>query len=638
MQAEIQAKPSYSLRELNQQLSIVSKKLEHSFEICQHIIQMTKERLTTTINPYDDLLANIKKDLKEVGSIDLAADVGSSTICKGGLVLQIIQERLDDFEGDPSSKSFLTELLRQASSPYISMLNNWLQYGIILDPYKEFMINEHSGIAINKLYNTFADRYWEQRYTIRKDGLPFQFLNRTIQNKILLTGKYLNVARECGMLDSQKNTRRFKEVQSIEDRNLLLSIDDAFHRANDLLLSLLLKGYRLSTFLDFFNRFYLLRESNSFLTILDNGFNDFNKPIKKSSISKFQRLLNQHIPLSNYDNYVIETINESLKVNLERENIHDFLIEIIKVESMDANIALMADSASQVKNLLTNTLKKKSNNGDVNDEDGNHNKKESENNNNNKHDIAIMKLTCDLSLPFPLCLIISRTYLLQYQLIFRHFIYLRFVEKCLENAWSEMIKSSVWRHRSRNKRIRAWKSEASALRYKMRLFIDYLLSYCNYDVTEPSWQELQSQISNETLVEDLILHLQCYLENILKGCMLTTEKIIKILSKIFVTIRIYSSFLLSVKKTLILVDYDLYEAYSGKISEDGEYDEDVAEKRISKIEHILGEYNISFDHHIGAFIASLDYYATESAIFTVLSERLDGALARVTQHEEEVFG
>jgi gamma-tubulin complex component 2 len=39
-------------------------------------------------------------------------------------------------------------------------------------------------------------RYWEQRYTIRSEQVPI-FLAR-VSEKILVTGKYLNVIRECG--------------------------------------------------------------------------------------------------------------------------------------------------------------------------------------------------------------------------------------------------------------------------------------------------------------------------------------------------------------------------------------------------------------------------------------------------------
>jgi len=39
--------------------------------------------------------------------------------------------------------------------------------------------------------------YWEQHYTICRDSVPL-FLE-SVAGKILNTGKYLNVVRQCGM-------------------------------------------------------------------------------------------------------------------------------------------------------------------------------------------------------------------------------------------------------------------------------------------------------------------------------------------------------------------------------------------------------------------------------------------------------
>lgn len=38
--------------------------------------------------------------------------------------------------------------------------------------------------------------YWEKRYTLRKEQLPSFLAN--VSEKMFVTGKYLNVIRECG--------------------------------------------------------------------------------------------------------------------------------------------------------------------------------------------------------------------------------------------------------------------------------------------------------------------------------------------------------------------------------------------------------------------------------------------------------
>lgn len=49
-----------------------------------------------------------------------------------------------------------------------------------------------------------CDGYWEKRYTIRKDRVPLFIAEHA--EKILRTGKYLNVMQQCG-----KVSRRTKE-------------------------------------------------------------------------------------------------------------------------------------------------------------------------------------------------------------------------------------------------------------------------------------------------------------------------------------------------------------------------------------------------------------------------------------------
>ena len=58
------------------------------------------------------------------------------------------------------------------------------------------MIEEHEDFSKEKLQKEYNDAYWEQRYTICRDRIPV-FLE-LIADKILRTGKYLNVVSQCG--------------------------------------------------------------------------------------------------------------------------------------------------------------------------------------------------------------------------------------------------------------------------------------------------------------------------------------------------------------------------------------------------------------------------------------------------------
>ncbi len=52
------------------------------------------------------------------------------------------------------------------------------------------------ALSKENIATDFTDAYWEQRYTVRTSKRP-AFLER-VSDKILITGKYLNVIRECG--------------------------------------------------------------------------------------------------------------------------------------------------------------------------------------------------------------------------------------------------------------------------------------------------------------------------------------------------------------------------------------------------------------------------------------------------------
>jgi gamma-tubulin complex component 2 len=76
------------------------------------------------------------------------------------------------------------------------MLEQWIYQGVVQDPYDEFQIKSRDELTKDNLRRDFNDTYWDERYTIRPDKLPL-FLE-SVSEKILTTGKYLNVIRECG--------------------------------------------------------------------------------------------------------------------------------------------------------------------------------------------------------------------------------------------------------------------------------------------------------------------------------------------------------------------------------------------------------------------------------------------------------
>lgn len=194
--------PQFTLHLLHLHTMQTSHMLMQLYSLAKEILKknaMLEDDDDDSMDDYDDV-ENIIEALREGG--DSAADLPGSKICRGGSVLALLTQRLSSMAGDPAARSLLSLLLREASRPYMNMLNDWLHKGMIRDPHSEFLIKEAKSIRRERLEEDYTDEYWEKRYTVRQDDVPPQL--EAVRDKVLLAGKYLNVVRECGGVDASK--------------------------------------------------------------------------------------------------------------------------------------------------------------------------------------------------------------------------------------------------------------------------------------------------------------------------------------------------------------------------------------------------------------------------------------------------
>lgn len=195
--------PSFTLHILHLHTMQASHMLFQLYSLAREILRrnaMIDDDLEDSVDDYDDV-ENILESLRDGGDV-AAGDVPGAKICKGGSVLGLLTQRLASMAGDPAARELLSLLLREASRPYMSMLNEWLHRGMIRDPHAEFVIKEAKSIKRERLEEDYTDEYWDKRYTIRQDDIPPQL--NGVKEKVLLAGKYLNVVRECGGVDVSK--------------------------------------------------------------------------------------------------------------------------------------------------------------------------------------------------------------------------------------------------------------------------------------------------------------------------------------------------------------------------------------------------------------------------------------------------
>ena len=511
--------PSFTLHVLNLQTKPTSHML---FQLYTTGIELLKANGVLESEDDEDSaddtdgLEDILESLREGGNVALT----TKKICKGGSVLGLITKRLSSMSGDPAARSLLTTLLREASRPYMSMLNEWLHHGGIKDPHAEFLIKEQKSIKRERLDQDYTDEYWEKRYTIRDSLVPPQL--EGVKDKVLLAGKYLNVVRECGGVDISKVVQDVPT--SFDDPSFLDNVNSAYAYANSSLFNLLLTTHALPARLRSLKHYFFLDRSDFFTYFLELGASELKKPARNVNIGKLQSLLDivvrQPGSVAAEDPY-----KEDVKVQINDVGLTNWLMKIVTVTGLDQDAA----NSGSVSNYLT-----PANNAPVTDD---------------SNITGFQALVFDYAMPFPLSLVVSRVTLTRYQLLFRYLLSLRHLETSLVECWGEQGKHGAWKHRSKNPRIEAWKRRAWTLRARMLVFVQQLLYYCTAEVIEPNWVSLMSRLKEEgredikgkgratedngspqvkRTVDELMQDHVDFLATCLKECMLTNSKLLRV--------------------------------------------------------------------------------------------------------------
>lgn len=458
-----------------------------------------------------DNLEDILESLREGGG---QGALTGKKMCKGGSVLGLITRRLALMSGDEAARTLLNTLLREASRPYMSMLNEWLHHGGIKDPHSEFLIKEQKSIKRERLDQDYTDEYWEKRYTIRDNLVPPQL--EAMKEKVLLAGKYLNVVRECGRVDISKV---LKDVPtSFDDPHFLDNVNGAYAHANSSLLNLLLTTHALPARLRSLKHYFFLDRSDFFTYFLELGTSELKKPAKHVNIGKLQSLLD--IVLRQPGSVAAEDpYKDDVRVQMNEIGLTNWLMKIVNVTGLDQDAAPGS---------VTNYLTPATHSSSVTDD---------------KDIIGFDALVLDYTMPFPLSLVVSRVTLTRYQLLFRYLLSLRHLETLLIGSWTDHSKVLSWKHRSSNPKIEMWKRKAWTLRARMLVFVQQMLYYCTAEVIEPNWQALMARLSVgdeaaereadgpvqvKRTVDELMQDHVDFLATCLKECMLTNSKLLRV--------------------------------------------------------------------------------------------------------------
>lgn len=513
LEGQLLNNPTFTLHLLHLHTMPTSQCLAQLYSMGQELLLkngLLDEELEESIDDFDEDVDNILEQLKEGGDL-VPGSIARKKMCKGGNILGLLTGRLASFSGDPTTKNLLQTLLRDASRPYMAMLNEWLHHGGIRDPHAEFLVKEQKWIKREKLEEDYTDEYWEKRYTIRENEVPPQL--KSVQDKVLLAGKYLNVVRECGGVDVSKEV---KDVpKTLDDPRFLDNVNSAYTYANASLLNLLVTKNSLTTRFRSLKHYFFLDRSDFFSYFLELGASELRKPARAVNEGKLQSLLD--IVLRQPGSVAaLDPFKEDVKVRMNKIGLTKWLMQVVNVSGVNQ------DGAEAEKQQVSAVHSA--------DED--------------KDILGFDALELDYSVPFPLSLVISRKTVLRYQLIFRHLLSLRHLETLLVTSWADQNKTTTWRHKSSDRRLEIWKRRAWNLRAKMLVFVQQLLYFCTAEVIEPNWVGLMDRVNsvhadaseveendmkqvNRTVDELMQDHVD-FLDTCLKECMLTQAKLLKV--------------------------------------------------------------------------------------------------------------
>ncbi|PGH35925.1 hypothetical protein GX50_01250 [[Emmonsia] crescens] len=575
---------NFTLHVLHLHIMPTSQSMAQLYALGQELLKKNSllvQESDESVDDFDDV-ENLLEQLREGG--ELAPGSMSKRLCKGGNVLGVLTQRLATFSGDPTTGTLLQTLLREASRPYMTMLNEWLHQGAINDPHAEFLIKEQKGIKRDKLEEDYTDEYWEKRYTIRDSEVPPQL--DTVRDKVLLAGKYLNVVRECGGVDISKEIRDVPPT--FDDPRFLDNVNSAYAYANASLLNLLLTKNSLTTRFRSLKHYFFLDRSDFFSYFLELGASELRKPAKNVNEGKLQSLLDlvlrQPGSIAAQDPF-----KEDVKVRMNYIGLTKWLMRVVSVSGIDQD-----NPDGGLERYQTPAPQ-------VTEEE--------------KDIIGFDALELDYMVPFPLSLVISRKTVLRYQLIFRYILSLRHLETLLGASWQDHMKVQSWRHRSSDRKLELWKRKAWTLRARMLIFVQQLLYFCTAEVIEPNWQNLMDRVNGDDAdgtevmvngtkqvnrtVDELMQDHVDFLDTCLKECMLTQGKLLKIHSKLMICCTMFASWTASsLSRSLVSADPDL----SGPNSKPNVSGSDATKAydptRLGKLEDTLKRYEDHFNRHL----------------------------------------
>lgn len=470
---------SAAMRTLIKDYMVLVAQLEHQFRTGNLTLQKLWFYIQPTIRTLE-ILSNISNSINR----------GE---CIGGAVLSLLHEKTSGLIGDAKGQELCLYLTQSSCVPYFEILEKWIYKGIISDPYSEFLVEENEKIQKEKLQEDYNDAYWEQHYTICRERIPV-FLEQ-VANKILNTGKYLNVVRLSGR--DVKCPSAEEIVYTLKERKYYEQIEKAYNYASKLLLDMLIDEKKLMARIRSIKYYFLLDKGDFIVQFMDMTEEEMKQDIENIMPTRLETLLELALRTSTAN---VDTYKDDLRVELLP---YDLITQLFKILTIETKME--KDYRVDPTDLALSGLE---------------------------------AFSFDYVVKWPVSLVLNRKALTRYQMLFRHLFYFKHVERQLCNVWMGNKAAKMYSVQSQK-----GYSAAFALRQRMLNFVQNFEYYMMFEVVEPNWHIFQSNMESVSNVDDVLAYHTDFLNNCLKDCMLTNPDLLKIVHKIMVVCVTFSNFI-----------------------------------------------------------------------------------------------
>ena len=424
-----------------------------------------------------------------------------------------VLSQIYSFVNYAGSAEYLNNILNEVSRPFINFIINWIKYGELQDPYKEFFVDILTGVS--------DDNIWNLKYQLIGKNVP-NFMKREPTLKIFEVGKCIhfirNYCKETYNLSYLKDIlayliRKYRKFNNNIDEDEVDKINFDYGFDED---KIIYEIESLQSCYEFIN--YLFISSNqenilniSFMNEIINNIDIIHKLINKELVrivyNKFKfynnlESLNKYLLLGQGD--MMQTLIESLFEELDKP------ANLILKHNLQSNLesAIRASNAhfKDEENIKKLAIKL------MNPSPG-----------DSGWDIFCLEYNVDL----PLKIIFNSKLLKDYQKIFLFFWKIKHIKfGQINHIWKKMKKlNDNFGYISSKNFIKKTLKLSIHFNQEIVHFISNLHNYFALEVLETQYKNLKNELTKINNLDELIKKHKQFVDNIKDQCLLNKDNI-----------------------------------------------------------------------------------------------------------------